>query len=112
MSAIALFTADDFLLVAHATQTAVLAREFRLRLVSEFREIAEAGGLWSYGPDLRDIYRRAATFVDKLLKGATPGDLPVEQPTKLEFLINRKVATALGLTIPPALLLRAEEVIQ
>ena len=61
--AVALFTADDFLLVAHATQTAVLAREFRLPLVSEFREIAEAGGLWSYGPDLRDIYRRAATDI-------------------------------------------------
>ncbi len=108
----ALFTADDFLLVAHATQTAVLARELRLPLVSEFREIAEAGGLWSYGPDLRDIYRRAATFVDKLLKGATPGDLPVELPTKFELVINLKTAKALGLTIPPKLLFTADEVIE
>jgi putative ABC transport system substrate-binding protein len=108
----ALFTADDFLLVAHATQTAVLAREFRLPLVSEFREIAEAGGLWSYGPDLRDIYRRAATFVEKLLKGATPGDLPVEQPTKFELVINLKTAKALGLTVPPTLIARADEVIE
>ena len=102
---------DDFLLVAHATQTAVLAREFRLPLVSEFREIAEAGGLWSYGPDLRDIYRRAATFVDKLLKGATPGNLPVEQPTKFEFVINRQTARLIGLELSPALLARADEVI-
>ena len=108
----ALFTADDFLLVAHATQIAVLAREFRLPLVSEFREIAEAGGLWSYGPDLRDIYRRAATFVDKLLKGATPGDLPVEQPTKFEFVINLQTARLIGLELSPALLARADEVIE
>ena len=108
----ALFTADDFLLVAHATQTAVLAREFRLPLVSEFREIAEAGGLWSYGPDLRDIYRRAATFVDKLLKGATPGDLPVEQPMKFEFVINLQTARLIGLELSPALLARADEVIE
>jgi putative ABC transport system substrate-binding protein len=110
--AVALFTADDFLLVAHATQTAVLAREFRLPLVSEFREIAEVGGLWSYGPDLRDIYRRAATFVDKLLKGATPGNLPVEQPTKFEFVINRQTARLIGLELSPALLARADEVIE
>ncbi len=90
----------------------MLARELRLPLVSEFREIAEAGGLWSYGPDLRDIYRRAATFVDKLLKGATPGDLPVELPTKFELVINLKTAKALGLTIPPKLLFTADEVIE
>jgi putative tryptophan/tyrosine transport system substrate-binding protein len=90
----------------------VLAREFRLPLVSEFREIAEAGGLWSYGPDLRDIYRRAATFVDKLLKGATPGDLPVEQPTKFDLVINLATAKALGLAVPPSLLARADEVIE
>jgi putative tryptophan/tyrosine transport system substrate-binding protein len=108
----ALFTADDFLLVAHATQIAVLAREFRLPLVSEFREVAEAGGLWSYGPNLPDIYRRAATFVDKLLKGATPGDLPVEQPTKFEFVINRQTARLIGLELSPALIARADEVIE
>ena len=84
----------------------------RLPLAVWSRETFEAGALMSYGADQVAMCRRGPVFVDKILKGAKPGDLPVEQPTKLEFLINRKVATALGLTIPPALLLRAEEVIQ
>ena len=83
-----------------------------LPMMSGIREFAESGALASYGPNFSQLVRRAATFVDKILKGAKPAELPVEQPTKFELVVNLKAAKALGLTIPPSLLLRADEVIR
>ena len=91
---------------------AELAIKYHLATMFDSRTYVEAGGLMSYGPSLADIHRRAATYVDKILKGAKPGDLPIEQPTTFELVINVKTAKALGLTIPQSVLIRADAVIQ
>jgi putative tryptophan/tyrosine transport system substrate-binding protein len=89
-----------------------LANKHRLPTIWALKEAVNAGGLMSYGTNIPDLLRLAATFVDKILKGARPADIPVEQPTRFELLINLRTAKALGLTIPPALLARADELIQ
>jgi putative ABC transport system substrate-binding protein len=108
----ALFVLPDAMFFGQRNEIVDLAASNRLPLVAHLREFADAGGLMTYGPNVVDVHRRAAYFVDKILKGAKPGDLPVEQPTKFELVINLKTAKALGLTIPQSLLLRADELIQ
>jgi putative ABC transport system substrate-binding protein len=108
----ALYVATTGVFFRERTQIAKLAVNHRLPAVSTFREFAEAGGLMSYGANLPDMFRRAAIYVDKILKGAKAGDLPLEQPTKFELVINLKTAKALGLTMPPSLLQRADQVIE
>jgi putative tryptophan/tyrosine transport system substrate-binding protein len=108
----ALLVFGDAMLLQHRSRLADLAAASHLLTMYNLREFVEAGGLLSYGTSLPDTWRRAATYVDKILKGAKPADLPVEQPTKFELVINLKTAQALGLTMPPSLLLLADEVIQ
>src|SRR4029450_9848646 len=99
-------------LSAHRTEVAALAAKSQLPVIYESAEEVDAGGLMSYGVNANDLYRRAATYVDKILKGAKPAELPVEQPTKFEFVINLKAAKQIGLTIPPNVLVRADRVIK
>ena len=89
-----------------------LARKHRLATIFSFRKAVEAGGLMSYGPKHAAVYRRAADYTDRILKGAKPGELPVEQPTNFELVINLKTANALGMKIPQAILLRADDIIR
>ena len=108
----ALLAFEDSMFWLHRGRLAQLEAKHRLPTMHDLREYVKVGSLMAYGPDLADLFRRAATYVDKILKGAKPADLPVEQPTEFEFVINLKTAKALGLTIPPSLLGRADEVIQ
>jgi putative tryptophan/tyrosine transport system substrate-binding protein len=108
----AVFGLPDTMLTVHRKQLAELAAKHRLPTMYPTREHPEAGSLMSYGPNIPDLFRRAASYVDKILKGAKPGDLPIEQPVKFELVINRKTAKALGLTIPQTLLLQADQVIE
>jgi putative ABC transport system substrate-binding protein len=108
----ALFVPPDAVFTAHRVQIAELALKYRVPTIHGFRDMVQAGSLMSYGPNFGDLYRRAATYVHKILQGAKPADLPIEQPIKFEFTINLKTAKSLGLTIPPALLARADEVIE
>ena len=102
----------DPMFTVHRARLADLAVQNRLPSMYTNRPHVEAGGLMCYAPNFSDLWRRAATYVDKILKGAKPADLPVEQPTKFELVINLKTAKALGLTVPPSLLARADEVIE
>jgi putative ABC transport system substrate-binding protein len=108
----ALLVADDPMFLTSRTRLIELATKSRLPTMFAHSDFVPAGGLMSYGPNLSERFRVAATYVDKILKGAKPADLPVDQAVKLEFLINLKTAKALGLTIPPSLLLRADQVIE
>lgn len=103
---------DDPFIHSHRARIVALAADYKLPAIYGTREYADIGGLMAYGPHRPDLYRRSATFVDKILKGAKPGDLPVEQPTKFELIVNLKTAKVLSLGMPTTMLLRADEVIE
>jgi putative ABC transport system substrate-binding protein len=108
----ALLIPSSGLLFSHSRQIAELAAVNRLPAIYELRPYVDAGGLVSYGADIEDIWRRAATYVDKILRGTRPAELPIEQPTKFELVVNARAARSLGMTIPPSILIRADEVIE
>ena|SRR5215467_4664660 len=103
---------ETAMLFANRAEIAELGRKSRLPLIGEWQLSARAGFLMSYGADLSDLLRRAAAYVDKILKGTKPGDLPIERPNKFEFVINLKTAKAIGLSVPPSVLSRADHVIE
>jgi putative tryptophan/tyrosine transport system substrate-binding protein len=108
----ALYVATDPVVFTNRVRINSLAQDARLPTIYGSREYVDAGGLMSYGPSYTDLFRHAADFVDKILRGAKPGDIPVEQPTKFELVVNLKTARALGLEVSPTLLARADEVIE
>ena len=108
----ALLALSSFVIISERAQIADLAIRNRLPAIYPWPEFVEDGGLMTYGPSSNDLFRRAATYADKILKGAKPADLPVEQPKKFEFIINLKAAKQIGLTIPPNVLVRADKVIK
>ena len=108
----ALLIPASAILFSRAREVAELAAQSRIPALYELRPYVDAGGLASYGPDIEEIWRHAATYVDKILKGANPADLPIEQPTKFELAINARAAKSLGLTVPPSILVRADQIIE
>jgi putative ABC transport system substrate-binding protein len=102
----------DIFTVAHYQRVIALAESYRVPTVYSYRFMVERGGLISYGVDIDNLFERAATYVDRILKGAKPADLPVQAPTKFELVINQKTAKALGFTVPDTLIARAEDVIE
>ena len=108
----AVYVIADAFLSVHRTTLIELSFKARLPVMSSNNDLTEAGGLLFYGPNFRELYRRSARYVDKILKGAKPGDLPIEQPSKFELVVNMKTAKALGIKIPESILLRADEVIR
>jgi putative ABC transport system substrate-binding protein len=108
----AVYAIDEPIFFTHRTTLLELAATARLPTIHDLRRFPEAGALMSYGPDVYDLFRRSAAYVDRILKGAKPSDLPVEQPTKFELVINQKTAKALGLEVPLTVLYRADEVIE
>ena len=108
----ALIQIDDAMFTSHREKLVELATRYRIPGAYGFREFVDLGGFLALGPSYSDLYRRAGSYLDKIIKGARPADLPVEQPSKFEFILNLKTAKALGLTIAPALVARADEVIE
>jgi putative ABC transport system substrate-binding protein len=108
----ALLILADRVFLHNRTRIIDFAVQHQLPNINAYRELVEAGGLMSYGPSYEEMHKRAAEFVDKILKGAKPADLPIEQPTKFTLIVNLKAARALGLNVPPMLLARADEVIE
>ena len=108
----ALYVQTEPLFHTNRSRISALALDEKLPTISGAREYAEAGGLLSYGPNFTDLFRRAGDYVDKILRGANAGDLPVQQPTKFDLIVNLKTAKALGLELPPTLLARTDEIIE